>query len=308
MSRRHVSVLVALGLILIAASAVALLPSAKAQEGESGLDFIAIDTDTQADPANTATSFGTVQACAEVALDGTVNVDIVVNAIPEDRPLAGFQMTVIYNAGIVNVIGLDTNFLLATGGDYRPVAFLSDPTPDRDGRFTIAVVDFGGVFETGPGTLARVTFQPRLAGVTSLTFDEELLIIDDQNTPLPIERRGSGLLAVETACAAAEGTPVATVEGATPQGTPYSGPEPPPGTQPTVPAEELTPRVDFTPPPFDEPTQPSADGAGGNDDGGSDDDDDGFPVWAVALIAVAAVATVGGGLYLRRLLARRSRP
>jgi hypothetical protein len=303
----------------------------QADQSQSSIYALAIDADPSRRPANTATSFGSIQTCAETTRGDTLEVDVVVDSVPADRPMTGFQFDIVYDPEIVFVADWQGGLMLAGDGDWIPIDALTDPVPDWDGRFTIAIADFSEKRETGPGTLARVTLEAVNSGATPVEVGGEILILDDQNEVIPVDNLGQAIITVDQSCQQAEVAPVPTVE-LQPKGTPSTRPLP--TISVTVPPEELTPQPEATlPPPSPPPSpptspsplaspspapigtstpspsaspslvtpeaSPSPSGALSVD---GDSGSDGFPYWVLAPIAAGAVALGAGGYLLRRRL------
>ncbi|HSP55210.1 MAG TPA: cohesin domain-containing protein, partial [Dehalococcoidia bacterium] len=136
----------------------------------STIGLVAMD----ADPAgNTPTGLGHLDPCVRAEPDSEVTVDIVVDAVPADRPIVGFQIGVNYSGGLM-AIAEDNHFLLGANGTFQPFSGLSDPLPDADGHLAIIVADLasndpeGANMETGPGVLSRVTFRTTHPGIFDL--------------------------------------------------------------------------------------------------------------------------------------------
>ena len=169
MSYRRIphALLTALG----AVSALAVAGAALSQP-DSTIQLVALD----ADPAgNTATSLGHLDPCVRVQPGSEVAVDLVVDAVPQDRPLIGFEIDLRYEPGILEVIAADDTFLLGSNGEYQPFRLLQDALPDSDGTFRLAVVDLasnevsaGDNTEAGAGVLARITFKSLAEGNSAI--------------------------------------------------------------------------------------------------------------------------------------------
>ena len=121
-----------------------------------------IDTDVNNTPANTATSFGTVERCSNWnPVGGTVEVDVVVSGIPPavagHGGISGFEFDIVYIEEAVEIGAINHEMLLAANAGSS-IFEASDSTPDTDGVLKVAAVDVGeGASESGNGVLARIT-------------------------------------------------------------------------------------------------------------------------------------------------------
>jgi YVTN family beta-propeller protein len=91
--------------------------------------------------SNTSTSVGTIERCIEVSSGQTFDIDVFVDAIPQDRYLWGFEYDLNYDSSKLRVSGCDYEMLLGSqpGSD---VLSLGDSCQDTDGELVAAVVDF----------------------------------------------------------------------------------------------------------------------------------------------------------------------
>jgi len=307
---------IAVGLSISAGLFALLAAVAMAQSG-STIERIAID----ANPAgNTATSLGTIDGCARVEPGAEIAVDVVVDAIPEDRRMIAFETRVTYDPALLEVVANNyDDFLLAAEGTYQPFAHqeLNDTLPDSDGTFITAVVDLasndtpGSSTEAGPGVLNRVTFKAKAAGVSRIGIDfnpeQQVypLVVDQRNNEISIGQRGSAAIAVGQECPADAVQPVF---------------EPLPPIEELFPTEPATPTpegqtptpVGQTPDPdaSDTPTPGATDGTAtptgtGDFEEGDGDSDTGGIIIAGVLGALGAASTGSGGWLLYR---RSKRP
>jgi hypothetical protein len=211
--------------VLIAAStsAVAVLTSlafltvARADHSASLSGLLAIDAGVQ---GNTATVLGSIDGCSRIESGGQIDVDYVVDAVPDDRPLIGFELVLQYNPDLIEVVEVDYDLLLAAVGSYQPFSGggLTDELPDSDGSYRLAVLDTasqtgdpqGGVpeanVERGPGVLARFTLLAKGTGMSPLEIGydpaEHLypLTMDTQNEIVLADKIGSASVAVGQDC------------------------------------------------------------------------------------------------------------
>ncbi len=164
---------------------------------------IAIDTDVNRTPVNTATSLGALEACNTIRTGGALIIDITVGAAslagePEDG-IAGFQFTLLYDPSKVRVVASDPNMLLAANAGSNLVLF-GDDTPDFDGSFVMSAVDFGdaATAERGSGVLARITLEGVSPGVSPLSLAD--VLVADSFKGYTVNNVLNAQVAVDVAC------------------------------------------------------------------------------------------------------------
>ncbi len=183
----------------------ALRPDGGQQSASGGptIAIVAIDTDVNNAPANTATSFGSIQQCNTLTVGGTLDVDVIIASIPPADEggggLDGFQFSLLYDEATVKVTSSDANMLLAANSGSSVVPF-GDTAPDTDGSFLIGVADFGsGTAEDGVGVLARITLEGVAQGVSSLTLTR-LTPVDSATNGYAVSNVLDADVAVDTGC------------------------------------------------------------------------------------------------------------
>jgi len=271
---------------------------------------------------NTSTSLGPRDPCVRTEVGSTVPIDFTVDAVPQDRPIAGFQLNIIYNSDLLEVVQVDTDFLLGATGQYQPLAGLSDPLPDADGNYKVAVVDIasnspaGANMETGPGVISRVTFRAKAAGRSDVAPGFEANreypgLIDNQNTTIGVDAIASTVVAIGEDCGAVSaedqvqplppladliGTPAPTGQTTAPTGTLAPGQTTPSPTEAPGPTEIPSPTA------RDNGEQDhNGDDGPAFSDSGDDDSDTGSFIAAVLLGTLgAALASAGGVILYRR--------
>jgi hypothetical protein len=131
-------------------------------------------------------TLGTVQTCVETTNGSSLNIDVIVDAVPLERPLTAFQYHLSYNPGVVRVTAQNDSFLLAGDSGSYAGTFQPGTLPDTDGVFRASAWDTAGSAsrETGAGVLSRVTLQATGSGVSSLSLGN-ILLLDDTNTDIP---------------------------------------------------------------------------------------------------------------------------
>ena len=298
--------------VIAALTVLVLQPGAgEATHSASTISVAAIDVDVT---GNAATVVGPTEACRRVEPGATVDVDLIVNQIPPDRPLTAIQFTVFYDAAVVNVIARDANLLLSAIPDSSGITFpaFTDPVPDADGGFQAAGIDFSPTArETGPGVLGRLTLKAVAPGLSILSPNantETLLVFDDLNEQIPIDTVAAAFLAVGEDCPAEAPPVLSAVPGSLPApargfNPPASAATPAGGTPTPTPADIGD--VTATPSGGEEGGSPTpTDGANnpdGNGGSGGGDTGDSTAIWPFVLVAgIAGVAAVGGGTYLYR--------
>lgn len=271
--------------------------------------LLALDVDTT---GNTATSLGELQSCRRVETNSDAVVDLVVDAIPEDRPLVSFQVVINYDKDLLEVSEVDYAQLLAANGDFQPFEAapqLSDPLPDRDGQLNITVLDLasnatpGANVETGPGIISRITFKTKASGVASLSIGYEPpniypILADTYATAIGIEQLGSATLGIGQDCPAdlppvqLTAIPIPTAAGTTP--TPPAGQE----QSPSASAEPSASASAGSSPGAGSPTLAGGPSTGSTD---SSDSDDTVGIAIAGVLALAGVAALAlGGVWLYR--------
>src|SRR3990172_6618045 len=188
-----------------------------ATQSNSTIGLLALDANVQ---DNTATSLGPIEGCARVETGAQIDVDYVVDSVPEDRPIIAFEVELRYDPQLVEPVALDHKLLLAGAGSYSPFTALTDALPDSDGTLRISVLDAASRadpeanVERGAGVLARITFLAKAAGVSEIAVVVEQganpvypLVQDSQNETVFADRLGSASLAVGQECPAPNAEP-----------------------------------------------------------------------------------------------------
>lgn len=302
-------------LFLCTLAAAHVADSASAQSGAT-IGIVATDADIT---GNTATSLGPLNACVRAEPGSSVAVDLVVDAVPEDRGIIGFQFTLLYDPDILTLTAVDSEFLLGAEGSFEPFEGIADPLPDSDGSYTYIVADLASNpplenIESGAGVLSRLTFSTKGAGVSNVapSFnppDEYPSLIDNRNEVIGVDSIGTARIAVGQDCdippaATPEVKPLPPIDEI--EGLPTPQPTSPPEGETPLPTDDVstsspTPSQGATRSPGATPTD------GANGPGVTDTEDGGGgtstgTVVVVAVLAAAGIALAGGGtwLYIRR--------
>ena len=147
------------------------------------ISIIAVDMNTAGNTSSTCAGNGckpgglsAIQTCAEVDVGSTVQVDVVVDSIPDTITpngfgpyIKGFDMDLILNSSIVQVSA--ANMLIGMEYQGTPgggAVHNTNSTPDSDGDFFMGEVDFSSTGESGKGVLARLTLRGVASGISSL--------------------------------------------------------------------------------------------------------------------------------------------
>ena len=183
--------------------------AALATHSSSTIGLLAIDANTE---GNTATSLGPIDGCSRVETGAQVSVDYVVDSIPQDRPMVGFEAEIRYDPQLLEVDAVEYDFLLAAVGAYRPFAGLTDKVPDSDGSFRLSVLDADSApdpeanVERGAGVLARITFAAKASGVSEVAVGVQQepglypFVQDTKDERILVDTLGSISLAVGEDC------------------------------------------------------------------------------------------------------------
>lgn len=128
---------------------------------------------------NTATTAGTVQACASAKNGDSFIVDIVISDV---KDLLAAELAVSYNADVLEVTGRDVQqFQAASAGSQ--VLDLSDKVPDDDGRYEVQSVDTADPLapDSGSGILASLTLRAKGEGTSPISIAP--VDLDGDGTP-----------------------------------------------------------------------------------------------------------------------------
>lgn len=315
MNIRIILAIVPVAALLAAAMALAGSLSASAQS-QSTIGLIGADALID---GNTATKIGPRDSCVRTEVGSEVVVDIIVDEIPVDRPLIGFQMNVLYDPNLLEVVQANSDMILGAKGQYQPFPGLSDPLPDTDGDYQIINADLasnnppGANEETGKGVLSRITFRAKAPGRSNVAIGyqgQEVYpgLQDLQNTTIGVDSIASTVVAIGEECGVvppeaqvqtlppiteALGTP--TAQGGDPSETPTRtlAPNETPG-----PTDTPAPSGDGSTPEPSDPSTPTQTPVKLPDAG--DGTDAGMVAAAIVLALIGAAMAGGGGFILYR--------
>ncbi len=228
---------------------------AQADHSNSTVDLAAIDMDIT---GNTATSFGVTDTCARIESGASLSLDVIVDAIPEDRPLVAYQFELFYDPAIVHVTDIDHEMLMAAN-DFQPFVILTELRPDSDGSFLVGLVDATSNAESGPGVLARITLTGVGTGVSNLSLIA-FQIRDDRNEAMIPTSQEAANITVGQDCPSEAPTPINNPPPTVPTPDTILTPPPDGGADPGTggtPGTESTPGSGIS----EELTTPAAGGA-----------------------------------------------
>ena len=329
-----------LAMVVTASMLMNFLPAVLTAQTKSTINLVAVDANPD---GNTKTSLGPRDTCVRTEPGSKVSVDVTVDSVPADRPAIGMQLNVHYDPNLLQVTDVNNEMLLSANGSYQPFEGLGDSLPDSDGNLLIEMADLasneGGQnanTETGAGALSRVTFEAKAAGESNISLgfvggDEYPALIDTNNETIGVNQLASALIEVGQDCPSSpppqvQPSPlppieqviaqysrvVGTNESPTPPGqTAAPGSETPsgsgaangsPGTSGGA-SGSPSASGSTTPKPSGSVTPTPKAGAATTDNGSSNTG----TVVAVAALAVAGAALVGGGgwlLYRRMSMGR----
>ena len=199
-----------LALALLGLGLIISHTEAASNSQQSSIALMAVDVNTT---DNTATSLATLDTCIEVSAGESLDIDVVVDAIPGDRPMQGFEFDIAYDPAKINVTAVDDVLLISANPGSGPFFSFTDAVPDADGSFKVANSDFGAdVGETGPGVLARVTIQvlgSATAGDANLDL-QVIGVLDSDVADIPRDVELGGRLAIDSPCEVPTPTPTPT--------------------------------------------------------------------------------------------------
>ena len=122
MTTARLSILSLLAALAILALAVSSPEGFGAHAG--GADAFSIDMDPSSEPANSATSLGSSEGCARIALNGVqdadedgvdaLDVDVTATQVPATNPMAAFSYQLNYDDTALAVQTADSEFLLGS--------------------------------------------------------------------------------------------------------------------------------------------------------------------------------------------------
>lgn len=175
-----------------------------ASSSSTAIDTVAIDTNVNWFPQNTATQLGTRQSCSILTVGGTRNIDVTVDSVPpvsgSEGGIKAFQFTLKYDSSKVRIVASDPEMLLSANEGSSLSAF-GDATPDEDGSFVVAEADFGDptIHEDGEGVLARITLAGLAEGISDLMLDD-VILVENSNEPYAVGDILDAQVAVGQAC------------------------------------------------------------------------------------------------------------
>jgi hypothetical protein len=129
---------------------------------------LAVDADPSRQPANTATSLGTIQECINATSGQPLDIDLTGTNLAQ---LLGWAATIQYNPALIQVSGINVRMFQAADGRSN-ILNASDPVPDADGAFYASAVDLTAPpnQDSGSGVLGRITITPLAPGVADIVM------------------------------------------------------------------------------------------------------------------------------------------
>ena len=164
MVRTLLAVSVAFGIIALAVAALLSFGSpARADHVGPAAHAMAIDMDPSLSPANTATTIGSVEACARInendTLDAdegavdTLNIDVIVDTIPASNPAITTSFEFHFPTPNVTLTPTATPF-----GSFYGWGFNASDGPQSDGTYFHNFVDLSATGDAGSGVMGSFTF------------------------------------------------------------------------------------------------------------------------------------------------------
>ena len=180
-----------------------------------GADSFSVDMNPSATPANTATSLGSRQGCARIALNGVqdadedgidlLDLDITAANVPSAHPVLGFQYVLNYSEAALTVQASDANFFVSSLSG-RQLLIADETVPDADGnnRWSGTAMDpsYGPTAESGSGVLERLQISAdtgAASGLYSLTLSDAGHV-DPMNDAFAPDILNSGQVAINDYC------------------------------------------------------------------------------------------------------------
>jgi len=161
-----------------------------------GADSMSVDMDPSASPANTGTTFGTVETCARVnendTLDAdedsvdTLRVDAIIDNIPATNPAITTSFVLTFPGGGTEFTVSQVGTPFATAAGWSTIN--TTDSPQTDGTFFHGVSDLFVTGTDGSGAIGELTLET-IAGVSTGTFPLDLTqmahIDTDGNAQIP---------------------------------------------------------------------------------------------------------------------------
>jgi hypothetical protein len=122
-----------------------------------------------ADPSgNSNTSVGDIQECVEVALGAVLEVDVVIMGV---KNLLAWESPFVYDKAILKVTAIDVR-RFQSANPRSNVINVSESVPNSSGRFYMGAADIGKAYDSGSGTLARLTLETIGKGLSPLELPQ----------------------------------------------------------------------------------------------------------------------------------------
>ena len=219
--------------VLVVVAAAFLLGAATTTVSAQESLVTGIDTDIT---GNDATTVGQINSCIAPEAGATFSVDVFIQNIPalEDDSggfsggLSGFSYSVLFDPAIVEITGVNSNFLVTTVGEPAGFGFtdadafagsIEDPLPATTGNLSVDYGDLTQNYEDGDGVLSRLDLLAKAPGETALRL---LDWRDSRDAPrvyaastvlYPVGSVHNALVVVDGQCEAAAPTPYSPPDG-----------------------------------------------------------------------------------------------
>ncbi|HET9477641.1 MAG TPA: cohesin domain-containing protein, partial [Dehalococcoidia bacterium] len=148
------------------------------------VEFISMDVDPTATPANTRSSLGSREACGSVSPGEVFTVDLTLDEVDVSDGIVLVRVFVRYNPAVLRVIDAQGYGLM-----LDPVLFIKDNMPDSDGRIFLEAVD-AAIPDYGSGVWAKLTLEAVGPGGSQLSYvtvpSQAPYLADGNGQPLPV--------------------------------------------------------------------------------------------------------------------------
>jgi len=162
---RNVPAVALLGIGVVALLAVGVVSWGGAETAAQEPTALAMDADPS---GNSNTSVGDVEECVEVALGAVFDVDVVIMGV---KNLLAWESPFVYDKAILKVTAIDVR-RFQSANPRSNVINVSESVPNSSGRFYMGAADIGKAYDSGSGTLARLTLEAIGKGLSPLELPQ----------------------------------------------------------------------------------------------------------------------------------------